>query len=104
MKDIVIKINKVFDGVADKYGWDDESVGLPLQHGVLKRAMVSRSFGINRMIRFRVKRKHHDLLIDPEIALKLATQYNAFFTCKTHEGPILYVVIPESACEKVEKL
>ena len=104
MNYMVVKINKVFDGSAEKYGWDDGANGLPVQHGVLTRAMTSRSFGIDRMIRFKVKRKRHDLVIDPEVALKLAKKHNAYFTLKTHEGPILYVVIPESACKEVDKV
>lgn len=104
MKDITIKIDKTLDDVAEKYGWDDGTVGLPVQHNVLTKAIKGREFGVDRMIRFRVKRKRYDFVIDPKEALRIAKKYNAYFTLKTYEGLVLYVVIPDSKCVRVSKL
>ena len=104
MQYITVKLNKVMDNAADKYGWDDGSVGLPVKYKILTQAIKFREFGIDRAIRFRIKRKRSDFLIDPERALRLARKYDAFFTSKTRDGLVLYVVIPESKCEKVGKI
>ena len=104
MKYITVNLNKVLDNASEKYGWDDGSVGLPVKHKILTQAIKFRAFGIDRTVRFRIKRKRSDFLIDPEKALKLAKKYNAFFTNKTRDGLVLYVVIPEGECEKVAKI
>jgi len=104
MQYITVNLNKVMDNASEKYGWDDGSVGLPVKHKILTSAVRFRDFGVDRTVRFRIKYKRSDFLIDPEKALKLAKKYNAFFTNKTRDGLVLYVVIPEGECEKVDKI